>query len=256
MSDTGRMRIGAQLYTVRESCATLEGFAETLKRVADIGYTTVQVSGTCPYPAAWLKEQLRQNGLRCVLTHIAPERLTKETEEVVKEHEIFGCEYVGLGYHPFREEKYEEGYDYFIETYLPVAKRLKALGKYMMHHNHDQEFQHRNGRTILENLQEIFPPDCLGFTLDTFWVQAGGGDPAGWIERLKDRVPCIHLKDYAYGRKMAVIGEGNLDFERILKKAEEAHTRYLLVEQDDCNGEDPFECLRRSYQNLRAMGLE
>ena len=34
MSDTGRMRIGAQLYTVRESCDTLEGFAETLKRVA------------------------------------------------------------------------------------------------------------------------------------------------------------------------------------------------------------------------------
>ena len=55
---------------------------------------------------------------------------------------------------------------------------------------------------------------------------------------------------------MAVIGEGNLNFERILKKAEEAHTRYLLVEQDDCNGEDPFACLRRSYQNLRAMGLE
>lgn len=256
MSDTKKMTVGAQLYTVRASCTTLEDFGETLKRVADIGYTTVQVSGTCPYPADWLREQLRQNGLRCVLTHIPPERLVGDTEKAAEEHSLFGCEYVGLGYYPFRESKREESYDYFLETYLPVARRLKALGKYLMYHNHDQEFQHRNGRTILENLAEDFPAEYMGFTLDTFWVQAGGGDPAGWLEYLKDRVPCIHLKDFAYGRKMAVVGEGNLDFDRILKKAEEANTRYLLVEQDDCGGEDPLACLGRSYRYLRAMGLD
>ena len=45
------MQIGAQLYTTRNTCQTLEDFAETLTRVADIGYRTVQVSGTCPFPA-------------------------------------------------------------------------------------------------------------------------------------------------------------------------------------------------------------
>ena len=40
------MRIGAQMYTVRDSCQTLEGFAESLRRIADIGYRIVQVSGT------------------------------------------------------------------------------------------------------------------------------------------------------------------------------------------------------------------
>ena len=38
------MQIGAQMYTVRESCQTLEGFAQTLERIAEIGYRTVQVS--------------------------------------------------------------------------------------------------------------------------------------------------------------------------------------------------------------------
>ena len=32
------MEIGAQLYTVREFCKTLEDFEETLKKIADIGY--------------------------------------------------------------------------------------------------------------------------------------------------------------------------------------------------------------------------
>ena len=42
------MKIGAQLFTVRDFTKTLDDFAETLKKIADIGYTTVQVSGTCP----------------------------------------------------------------------------------------------------------------------------------------------------------------------------------------------------------------
>ena len=40
------MQIGAQLYTVRESCQTLESFAQTLERIAEIGYKTVQVFNT------------------------------------------------------------------------------------------------------------------------------------------------------------------------------------------------------------------
>lgn len=55
---------------------------------------------------------------------------------------------------------------------------------------------------------------------------------------------------------MAVVGEGNINFDRIFKEAEAAGTEYMLVEQDDCNGEDPFECLRRSYNNLKAWGFE
>ena len=42
------MTLGAQLYTTHALCETTEGLAETLARVADIGYKTVQVSGDCP----------------------------------------------------------------------------------------------------------------------------------------------------------------------------------------------------------------
>ena len=84
---------------------------------------------------------------------------------------------------------------------------------------------------------------------------AGGGDPAQWLEKLSGRVPVIHLKDYAYGRQMAVVGEGNINFGRVFEKAEAAGTQFMLVEQDDCHGEDPFECLRRSYEYLRSWGF-
>ena len=64
------MVIGAQFYTLREFCKDLDSFALSLKKVADIGYTTVQISGTCQYDPQWLKEQLDNTGLTCAITHI------------------------------------------------------------------------------------------------------------------------------------------------------------------------------------------
>ena len=112
-------------------------------------------------------------------------------------HDVFDCQYVGLGWFGFDEEKEGQHYDDFIRIYKPVANTLKQNGKYFMYHNHDGEFKKHNGKLIIESIAEDFSPDEMGFTLDTFWVQAGGGDPAQRIERLSGRVPCIHLKDYA-----------------------------------------------------------
>lgn len=247
------MKIGAQLYTVRDFCKTPEDLAETLKKVADIGYEKVQVSGTCPYDASWLKERLDETGLECVLTHTSPDKLKTETENTALDHSIFGCKYVGLGYYDFKDES--KTAEMFAEEYTPVAKALKKYGKYFMYHNHDHEFRKENGVIILDKLAELMPSDDMGFTIDTYWIQAAGGDPAYYIEKLKGRVPCIHLKDYAYPRQMAVIGEGNINFDRVFEKAESSGTEFLLVEQDDCYGENPFDCLERSYKYLTSLGL-
>lgn len=249
------MKIGAQLYTVRNSAQSLDDFAKTLKKVSDIGYKTVQVSGTCAFPAEWLREQLIKNGLECAVTHTPPERLLNETEKVAEEHKIFGCRYVGLGWNAFRLDENDTPEE-FIKKYLPVAKTLKSRGVSFMYHNHDQEFQKIGGRRIIELLADAFTKDEMGFIVDTFWVQAAGGDPAEWIRKFSGRTPCIHLKDFAYGRKFAVIGEGNMNFDAVFKAAEDSGVEYMLVEQDDCYGEDPFECLKRSYEYLKSKGFE
>ena len=249
------MEIGAQFYTIRDYCKNLDDFAESIKKVADIGYKYVQISGTCAFEPQWLKEQLDKNGLQCVLTHTPADKLLSETKQVALDHDTLGCKYVGLGHFGFDETNENCTLEAFTNKYKPVVTTLKENGKYFMYHNHDGEFRKIGNKLILEHLKDLFTPDEMGFTLDTYWVQAGGGDPAQWIEKLSDRVPCIHLKDYAFGGKMAIVGEGNLNFERIFKDAEKAGTKYMLVEQDDCYGENPFDCLRRSYENLKTFGF-
>lgn len=250
------MKIGAQFFTIRDFCKTTAELDESLKKVADIGYSTVQLSGVCDYDPAWMAERLKAYGLRCVLTHIPAGRLTGETAKVAADHDVFGCRCVGLGYYEFTDSPSIETVDGFVAEFGPVARELKARGKYFMYHNHNKELQKVGGKTILELLSEAFEPDEMGFTLDTYWIQHAGGDPAQWIERLSGRVPCIHLKDFAYGPKMAVIGEGNINFDRVFETAEAAGTEFMLVEQDDCNGENPFDCLKRSYDYLKSKGFD
>ncbi|HOA84608.1 MAG: sugar phosphate isomerase/epimerase [Clostridiales bacterium] len=253
------MKIGAQLYTVREYCQTTEGFAETLKKIADIGYTTVQVSGTCKYEPEWLAEQLKQTGLSCVITHTNPAEIQKDPEGVVRAHNVFGCRHIGIGSLPGGCDGLDK-IDEFIEEFLPVAKAIRDNGSYLMYHNHHFEFGKYNTKmTYLERMIEAFPADSLGFTLDTYWIQVGGGNPAEWIIKLKGRVPCIHLKDLVMFKKeqrMAPVGYGNINFDAVISAAESAGTEYLLVEQDNSYGENPFDALKKSYEYLRSKGLE
>lgn len=249
------MEIGVQFWTLRDYCKNLNDFSDTLARVAEMGYKNVQISGVCAYEPEWLKKELDKNGLKCVLTHTSPDKLIANPEQVAKEHNIFGCDLVGLGCYRFNEEKTEESFQHYLDSYVKVADALAQNGKYLMHHNHDHEFKKYKGKLVIDHLAELFAPKKLGFTLDTYWVQASGGDPAYWIEKLSGRVPVIHLKDFAYGSKMAVLGEGNINFDRIFKKSEAAKVKYLLVEQDDCYGEDPFKCIKRSYDYLVSRGF-
>ncbi len=253
------MRIGAQLYTVREFTKTPEAFSETLKKIADIGYKTVQVSGTCPYEAAWLRDELKKNGLTCVLTHTGAQGLLRETEHVCLDHEIFGCQNIGLGAVPGGKLT-DEIYEKFVAEFMPVAKKIHAMGKRFFYHNHAFEFSRdREGRRFIDRLTEDFPAELLSITLDTYWVQFAGADPVEWLDKLVGRAECIHLKDmtatFNNGNRMAPVGYGNMNFEKIVDAAGRAGTEYLLVEQDDCYGEDPFACLEKSYRYLISLGL-
>ncbi len=248
------MKFGAQLYTLREYEKDLNSFADTLARVADMGYEYVQISGTCAFEADWMREQLAKTGLKAPLTHTAPTRITEDTAKVIAEHKVFGADYIGIGvYHLLEEGK---SVDTFINSFKGAAKEIREAGLYLTYHNHDFEFaKDKNGMIFFDELLDAFTPDELKITLDTFWVQAGGANPIEWLDKLKGRTPCVHLKDMAYGRKMAVLGEGNMNFDRIINCCMDNGVEYAFVEQDEYYDEDPFDCLKRSYEFLKSRGL-
>ena len=148
------MKIGAQFYTLHEFCTTTEKLAEALERVADIGYTTVQISGTCAYDPLWLREQLDKNGLSCVLTHIPRERLVGEALQVAKDHDVLGCRYIGLGSFVFDENEDGQHFEQFVQAYRPTMQTFCENGKYFMYHNHNHEFRKFGDKVYLQHLAD------------------------------------------------------------------------------------------------------
>ncbi|MDR2569542.1 MAG: sugar phosphate isomerase/epimerase [Oscillospiraceae bacterium] len=184
--------LGAQLYTVREFTQNERDFEETARKVADIGYKTVQVSGIGAIPAQVVADVLAAHDLKCVITHTNPARIKDDTKAVIEEHKLMGANYIGIG---MMQEEYRgssAGVKQFVKDYSPAIKMIGDAGMKFMYHNHDFEFGKMDGRRVIEYLM-----DCsdIGFTLDTYWVQAGGGDPAEWLRTLKGRVDVIHVKD-------------------------------------------------------------
>ena len=255
------MVLGAQLFTVREHCYTLDDLSETLEKIADIGYREVQVSGTCDYSGEWLDEQLRKNGLTCHLTHFNFDRTVAQTDEVIALHKRFGCSYIGLGAMP----GWPDGYDSFVANtaFRDALKKITGAGLGYSYHNHDMEYVNKlgDGKSVLHHIAEEFSPDELKFTLDMYWIAAAGASLEDEIGYLSGRIPGVHFKDMLDdgrgGRTMCPCGAGNkFSFEKLIPLFDKAGTKYVYVEQDDCRGEDPFVCLARSYDYLRSLGLE
>lgn len=78
----------------------------------------------------------------------------------------------------------------------------------------------------------------LTFEVDVGWVAAGNYDPVTVFETLGDRMPFIHMADLRRVKKFppsfrsAPLGEGILDFERVLAAARQTNADWLVYEND------------------------
>ena len=252
-------RIGAQFYTLRDYIQNIEDFDTTCKKVAEMGYQIIQISGT-PLPAKEMREVIDQYGLKTVVTHRGFPDFVKDVDEIIEYNQILGSEFCGVGSMPFEYTKSQEALEEFIEKANQAAEKIQEAGMTFAYHNHAFEFIKWNGRTIMERLIEGLDAEKVSFIVDTYWLQYGGVNPAAFIRRLGKRAAVLHFKDYAMvpgefqKQTMAEVGQGNLDWDDIFAACEEAGAKWALVEQDVCAG-SPFDSMKLSYDFLKAKGF-
>ncbi|HTQ12189.1 MAG TPA: sugar phosphate isomerase/epimerase [Fimbriimonadaceae bacterium] len=257
-------RIAAQLYTLRDYTTSAAGFRTTLRRIAEMGYRYAQLSavgcmdGASPeVDAKAAKELLDDAGIQAALTHRPWDEIRNRTDECIAFHKALGAELVGIGSMPgeYRKDG-ADGFRRFADDAAEPIARLKAAGLLFAYHNHSFEFERfpPHGQTGFEIMIERGPSDMKAI-LDTYWVVHAGVDLGDLVSRLHGRIPMIHVKDKAVVEgevRMAPVGEGNLNWDAILPACAIAGTGLYAVEQDDCYGRDPFECLASSYRFLEA----
>lgn len=256
--------IGAQMYTLREFTKTPLEIAKSCRRLREIGYEAVQVSGIGAIETAELAKILRDEGLVCAATHVSLDMM-KETNRCLDYHEALGCRYTAVGGFAGAMTATAQQWRQFADEYSAVARSLAPKGLAVGYHNHSHELSPLEeprpagpGSTILDMLLDRCDP-AVWFEIDTYWIAHGGSDPAAWIDRLPNRIPCVHVKDMAISlqreQSMCEVGLGNLNWPRILESCRHAGVQWYLVERD--SGDlDPFLSLQISLMNLKAMGVQ
>ena len=214
----------------------------------------IQISGFGPCDPDLLAGWVKELGLEVCLTHTPWPRLAEsgELKKVIAEHKKLGCPIIGLGSRPGNEfPNTYEGWTLFNKKAKEITAQIKGEGLDFSYHNHDFEYEKFNGVLAIDRLIDEVP-DLL-FTLDTFWVQAGGANPLKYIKKLKGRIKVIHFKDFRIvnrTREFAEIGLGNLDWDEIIPLSKSIGVTCIAIEQDTNWLKDPFDSLDISRKFL------
>jgi len=232
-------KIGLQLFSVRENLDTPEKAAETFKKLKELGYDEIQTAGCYGMPYELFYELANNAGLEIVGTHDDFNLMKTDIEKSIENHKKLHTTNMGIGGLWPKDLKEIED---FISDANKIAKRIAAEGMKFTYHNHSHEFAKlENGKSMIEMLVEGLDPENTSFVLDTYWVQNAGGDVCTWIEKLAGRIDILHLKDRAvvktetgYDCVITEVGNGNLDFEKIIATAVKTGVKYFCVEQDNC----------------------
>lgn len=251
-----KIKLGAQLYTLRNFIKTYDDCEATFQYLNGIGINVIQISGIGPIPAEKVAYLAEKYGMDVCVTHVPFDRMRNDLDTLIKEHKMLGCDTIGLGCMPDEFRESTESINEFIKITSEIGKRMHESGMQFAYHNHAFEFAKLdNGRRIYDMLIEDTRPEEFGFIGDTYWYQFGGVNPCDYIKKIAGRMKVCHFKDYKIVDNkptFAEIGTGNLNLDDIYNTCKSTDVKYIVIEQDICEI-DPRESMAISYKNLQEI---
>lgn len=248
-----KLPVALQLYTVRDQ--TQKDFAGTVRKVAEMGYNSVEFAGTGDLSAAECKALLKELNLKAVGPHSAIHLLADDLDAQLDYFSELGAPYITC---PFLPDSYrvESTFSETVALFNRIGQACKARGMQYCYHNHAFEFENMIGdKTLFDAIYDETDPELVKGEIDVYWVHFAGRDPAEIIAARSGRFPLIHLKDMTAGDEptFAEVGEGIIDMPAIFKASEANGATWYVVEQDRCQ-RPSLESAQISLNNLKKWG--
>ncbi len=260
---------GLALYTVRDDMG--KDPIKTLQAVADAGYINIEAAGYNDgkfynMSPADFKKSVQSMGLNPISTHQGSVTL-ENAEAMMADVKAAGFQYFVVPVPPmgFFKSNPENGTMGMTGGAANLAEILTLLGKKanktgleLLYHNHDFEFiKDEEGIVTIDYLLENTDAKYVNFQMDLFWVTKAGADPVAYFEKYPDRFKLWHVKDMDAEGRFAPVGNGTIDFARILAQKELSGMKYYMVEQDmTFDGMKPLEVIKISHKGLKKIGFK
>jgi len=221
------------------------------------------------YTPTELSKFLDDLGLTSYSAHVSIQSLEHDIEEVLKAAITIGHKYLIC---PMTLGPDIDTYKNAADKFNKIGESCKKAGIKFGYHNHSQEFHDFDGERPIDVLMDMTDPDLVIFELDLFWTTVAGVDPSEFIRKHAERIRLVHIKDMAkkmeapstdwrvftdmsIGREIltnqTIVGEGIIDFEKILGTAEKEGIQHYIIESDF--PPDPIGFAKKSITNLKSI---
>jgi sugar phosphate isomerase/epimerase len=248
---------GLQLYTLRDDMP--KDPKGVLKQVSSFGYK--QIEGyEGPKGMFWgmsnsdFKKYMDDLGMVIVSSHCD---INKNFEKKAEEAAAIGMKYLISPY--LGPQKTMDEYKKHAENFNKKGEICKKNGIRFAYHNHDYSFKPIDGQMPQDVMMGITDPSSVDYELDMYWVVAAGQDPEAWLKKYPGRFRLCHVKDRTKGATEAAdsctLGEGSIDYPKILKTAKESGMEYYIVEQEKYAGTTPLKAVEADAAYMRNIKI-
>lgn len=235
------------LYSARKS----PPLDRQLATLAEIGFRKVEPYGGLFDDLPGLVAALKRHGLSAPSTHVSLDRVKADPAGFAETARGIGVELAIIpAIPPAEREKDAEGWRAFGRELGALDAELRPHGMRLAWHNHDFELKKLpDGSYPLDHLLDAAPG--LAWQMDIGWVFRAGESPLAWLQKHRERIAAVHLKDVAPpGEKLdedgwADIGAGVIDWAALRPAIAATGARLFVLEHDNPTDWEGF--ARRSY---------
>ena len=232
-------------------------------------------SGYYSHTPAEVKTLLDDLGLTAPSAHIALGTVEENLDGAIEAAQVVGHRYLVCPFLAPESRQSLDDYKRLADTFNAAGERCREAEIQFAYHNHCFEFGEIDGQLPYDVLLDATEPDLVQMELDLFWITVAGLDPVDYFERYPGRFSLFHLKDMAAPMtleneerltlfenpprlmevigNLADVGQGVIDFPRLLAHAEEAGLQHAFVERD--MAEDPLASIRTSYPYVEKLDV-
>jgi sugar phosphate isomerase/epimerase len=220
-----KFKLGIQLYTVRNELE--KDFLGTLHFLAAQGVEGVEFA--CNYGGLEpdkLAISLHALELETYGLYEAVDSIADINSKVYDYTEALDCKYLTCG---FQENVLKDDFELCLDKLKKASQTAKSKNLNLCYHAHAYEFDKYDLRSYLEI---ILDETDLLFEADTAWIHAGGENVKTYLEKYKDKIPLVHIKDITEDIDYTELGNGVVNFNEVIDFAYNSQVEWLAYEQD------------------------
>jgi sugar phosphate isomerase/epimerase len=261
-----KYKMGLQLFTIRAPLA--KDVVGTMKTVASIGYEDCETYGFDPVQnkyygmnATDFKQLLTDNKMITTSGHYDfTKYFDKPADDLMRyvDRCIEGAHALNQRYitWPWLDPAYRT-----LKHFQQLTGKLNLIGERVnkanlgfAYHNHDFEFEDYEGQNAYDLIMRETDPELVKLQMDLYWVMHSSKlSPIELFIKQPGRFVMWHIKDMdKVTRDYSELGNGSIDYTKILPAASKAGLEYYYIEQGGNFAKDPMQSISDSAAFFKA----